>query len=61
VKLNNSDTSNNTTVAAKYYKITIKATSDKGQVGLSLDVDSTLSEATGEVDIDPYSGTTATR
>jgi hypothetical protein len=61
VKLNNNDTSNNTTVAAKYYKITIKATSDKGQVGLSLDVDSTLSEATGEVDIDPYATTTATR
>jgi hypothetical protein len=59
VSLSNSDKSA-TTKAATYYKITIKASSTNGQIGLSLSVDTSMTESTGEVSIDPYNGTAVT-
>lgn len=57
VNLKNADSSTNVTEAAKWYKITVKASPTNGTIGISLSVDSSTTDVTTDVDIDPYGGT----
>jgi hypothetical protein len=57
VNLKNADSSTNVTEAAKWYKITVKASPTNGTIGISLSVDSSTTDVTTDVDLDPYGGT----